>query len=408
MKIHRHAPWRNKNDVRRSSRIPCLLFAKYPLKAAYHRVGRIGMITSIAASKNWSSPYALTMRCGRLASEMSASLSSSQKKNCSKQGYYQWQMYQDNYGLGVGSSLVITHPVYGQGDTILPITAKLKQTQYQGGLHGQDEIQAGRFTFVAGGRGDFTAQSTVNSLTGVTTASQNPDAFTGHTGVSYHVSGLAPYFSYSTSFLPTLGAGYNGNAFAPTRGSNMEGGVKYQLPGSPFMLRVAGFSTTEQNVAIADPNHPGFSIQTGKVHTPGAEVQLNGTHKHLDFAAAFTHIHPVNTESTTYLNDQPALVASNTASSWLHYAITEPRISGLGIGAGVRFVGRSWGAANNSFEVANFTVFDGVLDYTRERWRFAVNAKNIGNRKYVDGCYSNAECAFGAARTVFGSTTITF
>jgi iron complex outermembrane receptor protein len=71
-------------------------------------------------------------------------------------------------------------------------------------------------------------------------------------------------------------------------------------------------------------------------------------------------------------------------------------------------VGRSWGDADNSFQAAGFTLFDGALDYTRERWRFAVNARNIGNRRYVDGCYSSVDCAYGAARTVVGSTTFTF
>lgn len=320
---------------------------------------------------------------------------------------YQWQSYNNNYGLGLASNLVITNPVYGQGDTIAPISVKLKQTQYQGGLYGQDEIRVGGFTVVAGGRGDFTAENTVDALTGTSTA-QSPNAFTGHAGISYHLRGLAPYFSYSTSFLPTLAAGYDGKPFLPTRGSNIEGGLKYQLSRIPLMFRVSGFSLTEQNVSVADPNHPGFSIQTGEIHTPGAEMQLSGSVRHLDFTAAFTHIQPVNTKSTTDPDKQPETIADNTASLWSHYAIPTQWVNGLGFGAGVRFVGQSWGDAANDFRVAGFTVFDGAMDYTRDRWRFAVNAKNIGNRRYVDGCYSAYQCAYGAARTVVGSTTFTF
>lgn len=321
---------------------------------------------------------------------------------------YQWQRYHNNYGLGLASNFDITHPIYGQGDTVAPLATKLKQTQYQGGLYGQDEIELGRFTVVAGGRADFTSQNTVDSFTKATTASQSPNALTGHAGLSYHIAGLAPYFSYSTSFIPTLDAGFDGKPFVPERGSNLEGGIKYQLHGTPLMLRVAGFSLTQENVEVTDPNHPGFSIQTGKVHTPGVEVQLGGSVRHLDFTAGFTHIEPRYTEGLEYLHKQPATVADNTSSAWLHYVLPQPWISGFGLGGGVRFVGRSWGDADNTFQAAGFTLFDGALDYTRERWRFAVNAKNLGNRRYVDGCYSSVDCAYGAARTIVGSTTFTF
>ena len=321
---------------------------------------------------------------------------------------YQWQRFANNYGLAPGSSFDIAHPVYGQGDTVAPVSTKLKQTQFQGGMYGQDEMQFGRFTIVAGGRADFTAQNTVDVFTNASTASQSPHALTGHTGVSWHANGFAPYFSYSTSFMPTLDASFDGKPFEPSRGSNLEGGIKYQLPGTPLSLRVAGFSLTENNIEVADPQHPGFSMQTGKVHTPGAEVQLNGSVRRLDFTAAFAHIEPRYAEDTDYPDKQPATLADNTSSAWLHYSFPQQWIGGLGIGGGVRFVGRSWGDANNSFQAAGFTLFDGALDYTRERWRFAVNAKNIGNRRYVDGCYSNVDCAYGAARTVVGSTTFTF
>lgn len=321
---------------------------------------------------------------------------------------YQWQKFDNNYGLAPGSNLILTHPVYGQGDTVTPLTVKLKQAQYQGGLYGQDDIELGRFTVVAGGRGDFTSQNTVDGFTGATTSSQNPNAFTGHVGASYHVKGIAPYFGYSTSFLPTLGSGYDGKAFVPTRGSNIEGGLKYQPNGTPLIFRIAGFSLTQQNVTVTDPDHPTFSIQQGEVHTPGAEVQLNGAVRRLDFTAAFTHIEPAYSKSTTALHKQPQTIADNTASLWMHYVIPERWIAGLGFGGGARFVGQSWGDSNNTIKVPGFTVFDGALDYTRERVRFAVNAKNLGNRKYVDGCYSAVQCAYGAAVTVVGSTTFTF
>ena len=117
-----------------------------------------------------------------------------------------------------------------------------RQSQLQDGLYGQEQMEVAHFTVVAGVRVDFTAQDTFDNLASKSLASQRPHAFSGHAGVSYHVAGFAPYFSYSTSFLPTLGSDVNGKPYVPMTGSNLEGGVKYQFTWVPLMLRVAGFS----------------------------------------------------------------------------------------------------------------------------------------------------------------------
>lgn len=322
---------------------------------------------------------------------------------------FQWQRYNFQQGFGPASSLNVTHPVYGQGDTIPAPSISQRQTQFQGGLYGQEQAEVSHFTVIAGGRVDFTAQDTFNKLTHTPVTSQSPHAFSGHAGVSYRIAGIAPYFSYSTSFQPTLGADVTGKPYVPVTGSNLEGGLKYQFEKAPLMLRVAGFSMRQQNVLVPDPNNPVTSIQTGEIHTPGVEVQANGTALHsLDYILAFTHIHPVNTIGTVNQGKQPMTVADNTASAWLHYTLHAGRFAGVGIGAGAREVGRSWGTADNTLRVPGFTLFNASLDYTLERWRFAVNANNLGDRRFVNGCTGATFCSYGAPRSIIGSAAFHF
>lgn len=322
---------------------------------------------------------------------------------------FQWQRYNNTQGFGLGSTINMTQPVYGQGDRIPTASISQRQSQFQGGIYGQEQMEVAHFTVVAGGRVDFTTQDTFDKLAGKSLASQSPHAFSGHAGVSYHIGGFAPYFSYSTSFLPTLGADINGKPYVPQTGSNIEGGVKYQFSQIPLMLRVAGFSLRQQNTLQPNPVAPTTSIQTGEVHTPGAEVQASGAIlRSLDYIVSYTHIEPRNTVSTFYQGKQPVTVANNTASTWLHYTFRHGLPTGLGLGGGARFTGSSWGTVANDLRVAGFTTFDTAVDYTLERWRFAVNATNVGNRRYVNGCSNPYFCAYGQARTVIGTATFNF
>lgn len=322
---------------------------------------------------------------------------------------FQWQQFHSQQGLGTGSTINVTHPVYGQGDTLPAITIDQRQMQFQGGLYGQDQMDVSHLTVIVGGRVDFTAQNTYNNISHAPVASQSPNALSGHVGASYHIAGVAPYFSYSTSFVPTLGSDVNGKPYVPTTGSNLEGGIKYQLTSIPLMLRAAVFSMRQHNVLQPNPVAPTTSIQTGEVHTPGFELQGNGTAFHsVDYSLAYTHIKPVNTISSYYQGLQPTTVANDTASAWLHYTVRHGLPTGLGIGAGSRYIGSSWGTVTNTLHVPSFTLFDAALDYTLERWRFAVNARNLGDRRYVNGCSNAYFCAYGSPRAVIGTATFTF
>jgi iron complex outermembrane receptor protein len=329
---------------------------------------------------------------------------------------FQWQKYLNRQGGAVDPTLTLNlvNPVYGVKHSTPPLTTRTNAEQFQGGLYGQEQVQFGGWTVVAGGRYDATAQETVTLPTtpaGVTTSvSQRPHAFTGHGGISYHSGGLAPYASYSTSFLPTAGTDFAGNAFVPTRGSSYEGGVKYQLPRHIGMVTFAAFSMTQDNRTTTDQDHPLFQKQVGQVRTVGEEIQANGTvMRSLDLAFNYTHLNPVVTRSNGadyHKLLQP--VPKDTLGIWAHYTVRRNLLPGLGFGGGSRYLGPKWGDVANTFETPGYTLFDGTVDYTMERWRFAVNSTNLLNKRYVSACSTTSNCYYGATRSAIGSVNLTF
>ncbi|STQ45974.1 Ferric hydroxamate uptake [Ewingella americana] len=51
------------------------------------------------------------------------------------------------------------------------------------------------------------------------------------------------------------------------------------------------------------------------------------------------------------------------ASLWADYSIQQGPLTSLGLGAGVRYVGKTWADTNNSIRVPDYTLFDAALHY---------------------------------------------
>lgn len=111
------------------------------------------------------------------------------------------------YLFGMGD-LNIYNPVYGQ--TTIPTGAPYLNDDsllQQHGLYAQDQIKYRKhLIFTLGGRQDFAKNDITNFSTGGANFSHQDERFTGRVGVAYlSDSGIAPYFAYSTSFLPNAG-----------------------------------------------------------------------------------------------------------------------------------------------------------------------------------------------------------
>ncbi|WP_175816882.1 TonB-dependent siderophore receptor [Burkholderia diffusa] len=320
--------------------------------------------------------------------------------------------------LALAPSLNLYHPVYR------PVTAAIftgptslgHVDQYTAmnavGVYAQDQIRWQRWTMTLGGREDR-VNTRFDGRTVGTHSRQDDSAFSGRVGLAYQGdAGLSPYVSYSTSFDPVIGVRiYGGGLPKPTRGTQTEAGLRWQPRGKNLMLSAAVYRIDQTNVvtpapANLDPTGT-TSVQTGKVRSRGIELSALGkVTRELSIVASYMYQDVKNVQANdASLNNWPVSVPlpRQMASMWADWTWHAGALSGLGIGAGVRYQSASAGAPDNSLTVSSFTLYDLAMHYEMRHWRFAFNVANLFDRRYVSGCQSYAVCVFGNERTVLAS-----
>ena len=312
------------------------------------------------------------------------------------------------------------NPVYGAG-AILPASSLapfmlLNNKIDQVGLYAQDQIKLNRWTLSLTGRQDFvnTELESLALYPNPGTYRRNDSAQTGRVGLSYLFDfGLSPYANYSTSFVPNANASRNGQAFKPTTGEGWEAGVKFQPAGTNLMLTAAYFDIKQNDVLTSDPVDFLFSVQTDAVRSRGVELEARGNiTRELEIIAGYTHTDAKISKSVLgaqgkYVNGVPI----DQASLWAKYTWFDGPLAGFGLGAGVRYVGESYGDQFNTFVLPDYTLFDASVNYDfayvrpdLKGWSAQVTAKNLTNKYYVASCLTGlAYCGLGTARTVLGT-----
>lgn len=297
-------------------------------------------------------------------------------------------------------------PAYSPGDTYL----YTRQTTDQVGGYVQDQLALGGWRALVGVRQDWAQSSTTNLLDAGAQQKQTDHATTWRAGLLYAFdNGIAPYVSYSTSFLPTIGVNADSRPFKPTTGRQYEVGLKYQPTFLNLLFTASVFDLTENNVLTADPSNPFNSIQTGAERSRGAEVQAKGDlTDNIDIIASYTYLDAKITKSN-YGNagfriwDEP----ENAASLWTDYKFLEGGLAGFALGGGVRYTGDTVDQSN-TLHVPDFTLFDAAVRYnfgvkypTLKGVTLAVNVTNLFDKQYIQQCVNG--CYYGYRRSVLAT-----
>ncbi len=306
--------------------------------------------------------------------------------------------------------LNLFNPVYGALQPELSIYTNSQQTQNLYGLYLQDQVKLDRFILTLGGRQDWVDTTTRDRRADGGTAAQSARKFTYRAGLGYEAPlGITPYVGYARSFQPIAGVNASGAAFQPTEGKQIEVGVKYQPAGKASYVTAAAFDLTQSNVSTPDPTNVVNTVQTGEVRVRGVEVeaQLNLL-AGLNVLAAYTYLDPVVTSANDGTQgNQVGAVPRHAASGWLDYSFGEGSpVAGLGLGAGVRYVGSTQASNADLFKVRDRTLADAAVryDFGRDsRWRVAVNANNLFDRSFVAQCSGESFCYYGTRREVLAS-----
>lgn len=316
--------------------------------------------------------------------------------------------------------LDVFNPDYHMDVGPLTWSSQANQRQYQTGVYAQDQIKIERLSVLLGGRYDW-ARTTTDStslVNGVRTHTPaRSEAFTGRAGLIYNFdNGVAPYVSYSESFEPQSGTGPDDKPFDPLEGTQYEVGVKYQPVGTRSLFTVAAFDIRRKNLLTAIPGcvGPRCQEQAGEVKTQGLELEARAEPvRGLSLIGNYAYMDNEYTKDEATAS-RPSLVGKrltgvprHQASVWARYQVQTGGLAGLGVGAGVRYLGSTQGDADNTFKVPAATLVDALIDYDLGRaspslkgMNVALNVSNLFDKEYVASCLGQAWCWYGYQRSV--------
>ena len=287
----------------------------------------------------------------------------------------------------------------------------------QTGIYLQDQMSIGNLRLSIGGRQDWSEDESFNPLNGRRFITESK-AFTWRAGGVYLFdNGLAPYFSYSESFQPQVSdptSNLTGEPFLPTTGQQYEAGLRFQR-GRSIYITFGAYQITQQNLTTPDPGGTlcGTSVclvQTGEGRIRGLEFEGRATLPWgMALIATATRQDAEVTESNiaAQVGNTLPIVPDWLASLFIDQRIRSGALAGVGFGGGIRYTGNSFGDTANTFAIPDYTLFDlfarydfGAANPRLQGLSFALNARNIADKRYVATCGSAASCYYGQGRSV--------
>nr|WP_315426224.1 TonB-dependent siderophore receptor [uncultured Albidiferax sp.] len=305
-------------------------------------------------------------------------------------------LYAPAYGGGVGDAV----PSYGWRSD----TQRL-------GIYAQDQMKiADKWVLLLGGRRDAVRQDECDYFdpSNCYIDKQKSSAFTGRAGLVYLAgNGLAPFASVSQSFEPATGVDHSGARFKPTRGEQLEVGVRYQPAGAELMLSAALYQLIQKNVLVDDPAHSGFQMQQGEARSRGLELEAKGrVSRNLQLIAAYTYTDARTTQASPLYPEAAGKRSSgvpyNQLSLWGDYNLGAFGLPELRLGAGMRYVDATTSQWHDVRAPA-YRVFDAMVSYATGPWKFALNISNLGDKTYIASC--PYRCFYGEPRKATGTLT---
>lgn len=328
--------------------------------------------------------------------------------------------YRNAQQFAAANGLDLFNPSFGTPVGTLPAPYdNVRQIGTQYGLYLQDHVRIGHNIVLLGGiRQDWTETDLQDRDAG-TERTQKDNAFTWRVGAVYlSETGLAPYASYARSFQPQIGTDASSNSWDPLEGEQYEIGVKFQPANMRSFVQLAAFHLTQRNALTADSGF--FQKSVGEIRVRGVELEgVAELDNGLSLIGSVTLLDPEITESTTpgEEGNRPAGVAKLNAGLYAEYsfAAANGALSGLTVGAGVRYLGNTSAVNTGGAVVPSATLFDAGMRYDLSKlsnsmngFQFVLTASNLTDERYVARCSGTGGCFYGNGLNVQGGLTYTW
>lgn len=256
------------------------------------------------------------------------------------------------------------------------------------GVYLQDQISISeQFKLLAGGRLDIFDQESIDFADDLS-SEQSQERFSPRVGLVYQpIEPISLYASYSTSFNPDPfnSTTVDGDVLEPSTGTQYELGVKGEFLNKKLTSTLAFYQIERDNFATTDPDNPDFSVAAGEVRSRGIELDVAGeVLPGWNVIAAYAYTDAEITEDNDFpVGNQLANVPENSASLWTSYQVQQGSLQGLGLGAGVFFVGDRQGDLDNTFTLPSYVRTDAAIFYRQDDWQANLNFQNLFDVDYI-------------------------
>lgn len=322
------------------------------------------------------------------------------------------------FGNGMGvPPFDLLNPQYGTAPIAVPaVTRSGLQEQQQVGLYVQDQIRYENWIGTFGMRYDFSDVDTTDRMKSPAVVFSNEDQkLTWRAGLTYLFdNGLAPYASYSTLYLPTMGRDVNLNPFKAQTAEQYEIGIKFEPTDGRGMIALSLFDMTLENALTPDTN-PLFNVQTGEQRVRGLEIE--GKYEltpELSLLAsyAYSDSEVVKSNRAVEVGREMLRLPAHQGNVWLSYQ--PDLIEGLTLSAGVRATSsyQTDSTYLRQLRIPGRALVDigAEYDFSAINKEFAgtklrVNVTNLFDKEYVSHCLNitGGSCNYGAGRAITAS-----
>ena len=298
-------------------------------------------------------------------------------------------------------------PTYGRFSTSTTCTGAFSdntQNIRNVGLYARDHLRIGdQLHLTYGVRHDRVTTRTYNNVSARVSSEPKDSSTTGMLGLVWEVvPGVAPYASIANSFNPVSGVDANSRTFEPEKGKQAEVGVKFERDAGRQTASVALYDLKRTNVLTVDAANPAFSVQTGEHHNRGLEVEMAADLRNgwsITGAYAYTDAKVSKSNRASEVGRTVNNVPRHNLNVWGLYRFAAGPLQDWGLGLGVRYMSERTGYSYD-FAIPAYTVFDAAVHYQGKGWRAALNLRNLTDKTYYGGSFSNNLVTLGDTRQV--------
>jgi outer membrane receptor for ferric coprogen and ferric-rhodotorulic acid len=170
------------------------------------------------------------------------------------------------------------------------------------------------------------------------------------------------YASYTTIFNPQNRQQADGSYLEPKEGENYELGLKGEFWDKRLTAGLSIFEVQQDNLPVADPNNPGYSIPESGTKTRGFEVEMAGELlPDWQVSASYSYAVIQDSDDKRLLTEVPR----DTLKLFTSYRLRA--LPQLKVGGGVRWQGEEYykrsGPNNETFRQGDYAVVDLMAQY---------------------------------------------